>query len=179
MTTILHISASARLDGSVSRAATARLIADLSPARVILRDLSAVPLPQIDPDWVAARLVPASDQSEADQRRLALSDTLVAEIIAADVLVFGVPLYNFGVPASLKAWIDLVARPKVTFAYEADGPVGLLEDKRAIVAVASGGVPVGSPADYATPHMITFLNFIGITDVTVHAAKDILAKGAP
>ena len=98
---------------------------------------------------------------------MALSDDLVAELQAADVIVIGVPLYNFGAPAVLKAWMDLVARPKVTFRYESGGPVGLLTGKKAIIAPASGGVPIGSAADHMTPQLKTFLAFLGITDVTI------------
>ena len=87
-------------------------------------------------------------------------------------------MYNFGMPASLKAWIDLIARPKVTFAYTENGPIGLIEGKKAIVAVASGGVPVGAPMDLATPHMELVLKFIGIDDITVHTAKDVIAEKA-
>jgi FMN-dependent NADH-azoreductase len=109
---------------------------------------------------------------------LALSDTLIEELEAADTIVIGMPIYNFGMPAALKAWIDLMARPKVTFAYTESGPVGLLNDKRAIVAVASGGVPVDSPADFATPHLRQVLRFVGIDDITVHAAKDLISANA-
>ena len=178
MTTVLHLNASATIDGSSSRDATARLVQDLSPTRIISRDLAATPLPQIDATWVTTRLIPEADQSAADKAVLALSDTLIAEIKAADVIVIGMPMYNFGMPAALKAWIDLIARPKVTFAYTENGPVGLLEGKKAIVAVASGGVPVGAPMDFATPHLEQVLKFIGITDITVHTAKDVVAEVA-
>ena len=124
--TILHINASGTTDGSVSRAATARLIADMNPARVITRDLAATPLPQIDETWITARMVPEADRTDADRAALALSDDLIAELRAADAVVIGLPIYNFGMPAALKAWIDLIARPKVTFAYSEAGPVGLL-----------------------------------------------------
>ncbi len=178
MTTVLHINASGTLNGSVSRAATDKLVHDLSPSRVITRDLAQETLPFVDEAWITTRLIPADEMTDANKAVLALSDTLIAEIKAADVIVIGMPMYNFGMPAALKAWIDLIARPKVTFAYTENGPVGLLEGKRAIVAVASGGVPVGAPVDFATPHMTQVLNFIGINDVTVHAAKDILAQAA-
>jgi len=178
MTTILHINASGTIDGSFSRAATTGLIADLNPTRVITRDLAATPLPQIDHAWINARLVPEDDQSPDNQAILALSDVLVAELQAADIVVIGMPIYNFGMPAALKAWVDLIARPKVTFAYTADGPIGLLEGKRAIVAVASGGVPVDSTLDFATPHLRQVLGFVGITDVDVHAAKELVDQAA-
>ena len=176
--TVLHIEASGTLDGSVSRAATAKLVADVGAGSVIYRDLAADVLPQIDAAWIAARLVPEAERSDAERAVLALSDTLVAEMQAADTIVIGMPMYNFGLPAALKAWVDLVCRPKLTFAYTPDGPIGLLEGKRAIVAVASGGVPVSSPMDFATPHLVKVLDFVGIKDVTVHTAKDLIATQA-
>ena len=176
--TILHINASGTTDVSVSRAATARLIADMSHDRIITRDLAATPLPQIDAAWIAARMVPEADRTDADRAALALSDDLIAELRAADTVVIGLPIYNFGMPAALKAWIDLIARPKVTFAYTDTGPVGLLKGKKAVIAVASGGVPVDSALDFATPHMRQVLRFIGIEDITVHVAKDVIAAKA-
>lgn len=176
--TILHINASAQTDASVSRAATAHIVQTMSPARTITRDLAATPLPQVDATWVTARLVPQETRTAAQTESLALSDTLIAELQAADTLVIGMPIYNFGMPAALKAWVDLVARPKVTFAYTADGPVGLLTGKSAIVVVASGGVPMDSPADHATPHLRAVLAFLGITDVTFLAAPDVARRYA-
>ncbi len=178
MTTVLHINASGTVDGSISRAATAQLLQELAPTRVITRDLAETPLPLIDATWITTRLIPEADQTDADRAVLALSNDLIAELQAADVVLIGMPMYNFGMPAALKAWIDLIARPKVTFAYSENGPVGLLEGKRAVVAVASGGVAVGTPADYATPHLQQVLRFIGIDDISVHTAKDVIAEKA-
>lgn len=174
--TVLHIDASGTVDGSFSRAATAQIINDLAPTRVIRRDLAETPLPQVDARWITARLLPDAELTDADRQSLALSDTLVAELMAADTVLIGMPIYNFGMPAALKAWIDLMARPQVTFRYTETGPVGLLEGKSAIVAVASGGVPVDSPVDFATPHLRQVLRFVGIDDITVHAAKDIVSE---
>ena len=98
---------------------------------------------------------------------------MIEELKSADTIVIGVPIYNFGIPARLKAWIDLVARAGVTFRYTEAGPQGLLENKRAIIATASGGVPVGSPADFATTYLKQVLAFIGITDVTIIAADQL------
>ncbi len=176
MTTVLHINASGTIDGSVSRKATDKLLQGLKPTRVITRDLATTQLPQVDATWITTRLIPADMQTKDHKEVLALSDTLVAEIKAADVVLIGMPMYNFGMPAALKAWIDLIARPKVTFAYTEGGPVGLLEGKRAIVAVASGGVPVGAPIDFATPHLQQVLRFIGIDDIEIHTAKDVVAE---
>ncbi|MDX8347130.1 NAD(P)H-dependent oxidoreductase [Cognatiyoonia sp. IB215446] len=176
--TILHIDASGTTDASVSRAATAQLLADLAPARVIRRDLAATPLPQVDDTWIKARLVPEADRTDVEAASLTLSDELIAELQEADTIVIGMPMYNFGMPASLKAWIDLVARPGVTFRYTENGPIGLLDGKRAVVAVASGGVPVDSGLDFATPHLRQVLRFIGIDDITVHVAKELVAEAA-
>lgn len=165
--TVLKLDASARRDGSVTRALTGRIAAQLAPRRVIARDLAASPLPQIDETWVEANFTPAGQRSPEQAARLAQSDALVAELAAADTVVIGLPIYNFGVPAALKAWVDLVARAGVTFRYTAGGPEGLLAGKRAILAVASGGTAVGSEIDFATGYMRHVLGFLGIEDVTV------------
>ena len=180
MTHVLHIDASTNLASSTSRAASAAIVADLTAqgATVTHRDLARDALPQIDGEWAAARLTDPAARTPEDADRLALSDALIAELRAADIVVIGTPIYNFAGPASLKAWMDLVARPRETFRYVDGGPRGLLTGKRAIVAVASGGTKVGSPVDFLTPHLVHFLGFIGIGDVTVHAAKDLIAARA-
>jgi FMN-dependent NADH-azoreductase len=161
---ILRIDASARRDGSVSRDLSDRIIARFAEANVTARDL-AEGLPLIDEDWVGANFTPAEQRTDAQQAKLALSDTLIEEIKAADTLIIGLPIYNFGVPAALKAWVDLVARAGVTFQYTEQGPKGLLEGKRAVVAVASGGTEAGSEIDFATGYIRHVLGFIGIHDV--------------
>jgi FMN-dependent NADH-azoreductase len=167
-TRILHISAGARYEGSISRILADDLIAALEQrdggAHVTKRDL-ADGLPFIDASWIAANYTPADDRNAAHAAALAQSDALVAEVEAADVLVIGAPLYNFSVPATLKAWIDLIARVGLTFRYTENGPEGLLRGKKAYVIVPSGGVPMGSPMDFATPYLRHVLGFIGISDV--------------
>lgn len=168
--TLLRIDSSASLTGSVTRDLTDRIIASLDQRDVVTRDLARDPLPQIDQDWTKARAT-APDERTADQTAaLALSDTLVAELMAADTIVIGVPIYNFSVPAALKAWIDLVARVGVTFRYSPDGPQGLVAGKRVILAVASGGTPAGSDIDFATGYMRHVLAFMGMTEVEIIAA---------
>lgn len=179
MSHVLHIDTSATLDGSRSRGASAAIVASLLPQTVTVRDLARDPLPQIDGAWVDARLVPAQHQGDDEKAALALSDSLIAELRAADTIVIGLPLYNFGLPAALKAWIDLVARPQVTFRYGSSGPEGLLTGKRAIVAFASGGVPMGSTADFATPHLHHVLRFLGFEDVTFLDAAEAEALAKP
>ncbi|GAB4560426.1 MAG: NAD(P)H-dependent oxidoreductase [Ruegeria sp.] len=167
--TILHIDASARRTGSATRDLSARIVQHLGASRIIRRDL-ATPLPLLTEDWITANFTPA-DQRDATQRDLlALSDELVKELQQADTVVIGLPIYNFSVPAAFKAWIDLVARAGLTFSYTEDGPKGLLEGKRAILAIASGGTAVGSEIDFATGYARHVLGFIGIHDVDVVAA---------
>lgn len=170
--TVLHIDASARHQGSVTRDLTGRILNRLTPAQTIRRDLSAA-LPQITEDWVNANFTPAEHRSPAQRDTLALSDTLVKELRAADTIVIGLPVYNFSVPAAFKAWIDLVARAGETFRYTAEGPEGLLVGKRAIVALASGGTPVGSEIDFASGYVHHILGFMGISEIDIVAADSL------
>lgn len=167
--TVLHIDSSARTAGSVTRDLSAQIVGRLGAADVIRRDLAA-PLPLLDGAWVGANFTPADQRSAEQKQLLALSDSLVEELKQADTIVIGTPIYNFSVPSTLKAWIDLVARVGVTFQYTENGPVGLLEGKRAIIAVASGGTQAGSDIDFATTYLRHVLGFIGITEVEIVAA---------
>ena len=169
---ILHIDSSARLNGSTSRQLTAQVTEKLG-GTVVKRDLTDA-IPQISETWVNANFTPAEQRTDEQKETLALSDALVSEIKAADTLVIGVPIYNFGVPAALKAWIDQIARAGLTFKYTENGPQGLLEGKRAILVVASGGTPAESEIDFATGYMRHIMGFIGITDVTVVTADQMM-----
>lgn len=176
MTTILRIDSSIKGPASVTRSLTDRITARLagaSGAEVIRRDATAIPL--IDGTWIGAAYTPADSRSDAQKAALALSDALIAELKAADVLVIGAPIYNFGVTGPLKAWIDQICRVGETFAYTAEGPRGLVADKRVIVAYASGGVPLGSAVDLASGYIRQVLGFIGIRDVTFIAAEGVAA----
>ena len=167
--TILRIDASMRREGSVSRDLTDTLIAQISDAdtRVITRDLLDNPPGFVNETWIGANFTDPAERTDDQKAALAASDALIAEVRAADTLVIGVPLYNFSVPGALKAWIDMIARARETFRYTENGPVGLLEGKKAYLVVTSGGVPVGSDMDFATGYMRHVMGFIGITDVTV------------
>ena len=171
--TVLRIDASARTQDSVTRDLTGRISALWTGAQVLHRDLAATPVPQLTEDWVTANFTPPANRTDAQTQALALSDSLIDELRAADTLVIGLPVYNFGVPAALKAWVDHVARAGVTFRYTETGPEGLLTGKRAILAMASGGTQAGSEIDYASTYMRHILGFIGITDVTVVAADQL------
>ena len=175
--TLLRIDASARHEGSESRALTQRIVDRLAPATVITRDLT-VGVPLIDAEWLAAGWTPEDQRTDAQRNTLALSTTLIDELKAADTLVIGAPIYNFSIPASLKAWIDQIARAGVTFRYTENGPEGLLTGKRAIIAVASGGTQVGSDYDFATGYLRHILGFIGITDVQFVAADQLMVNEA-
>jgi len=166
---ILRIDSSARNDGSVSRELSGLLADALAgdAGTVTVRDLATHPVPQINGDWVGANFTDPAERSAEQHAHLAGSDVLVSELKAADQIIIGMPVYNFSVPAALKAWIDQIARARETFRYTENGPVGLLENKTAWIVVASGGVPVDSDVDFATPYLRHVLGFVGITDVRV------------
>lgn len=173
---VLRIDASARKNGSSSRALTDALIEKLAPENLVVRDL-VTGLPFVTEGWVGANFTDDTDRSEDQKATLSLSDTLVDEIVAADTMVIGVPIYNFGIPAALKAWIDMIARARKTFQYTANGPEGLLTGKKAYILVTSGGTEVGSEIDFATSYMRHVLGFISIEDVTVISAGQQMMKG--
>ena len=166
---ILQISSSARRDASHSTRLATRVVQrlhDADPeATLIVRDLNAVPHPVLDEAALGA-LFTSADQRTPDQAaRVALDDALIAEVQAADVVVLGVPMYNFGVPAPLKNWIDAISRAGVTFRYTEAGPEGLLKGKQVYVALTRGGKYRNTPADTQVPYLKTVFTFLGLTDV--------------
>jgi FMN-dependent NADH-azoreductase len=131
-------------------------------------------LPFVDTEWIAGAFTPPDQHTEAHRKALAISDELVAELLAADEIVIGTPMYNFAVPAALKAWIDHVVRAGKTFRYTAQGPEGLVQGRKVVIVVASGGTyKEGSGMEaynHEIPYLRHILGFIGITDITfVHA----------
>lgn len=176
---VLTVMASARRQDSISRGLVAYMLDTLREAdpdlRLRVRDL-AEGLPLLDARWIGASFTPADQRDAVQRETLALSDTLVGELQAADVLVIGTPIYNFSIPAALKAWIDLVARAGVSFRYTENGPQGLLRGKQALILIASGGTPVGSEIDFASGYLRHVLGFLGIEDVTVIAADRIMQQ---
>jgi len=176
MANILSVQSSARNGGSHSRALSQKVIDQLTLSgdhNVRVRDLADHPA-LLDENWLAANWTAAAERSPAQNDVLAQSTSMIDEVKAADVLVIGVPIYNFSIPGALKAWIDLIARAGETFQYSETGPKGLLEGKRAYLVVTSGGVPVDSPVDFATPYMRHVLGFIGINDVEVIGADGLV-----
>lgn len=177
---VLRVDASARVAGSITRQLADRLIAGLAEragdVAVTRRDV-AQGLPFVDADWVAANLTDPDARDAAQRQILAGSDALVDEARGTDVWVIATPIYNFGVPASIKAWIDQIARARLTFRYTEQGPEGLLENKKVYILVATGGTEVGTAIDFATPWLKFVLGFLGITDVEVIAADRGMARG--
>lgn len=177
MTNILRVESSIKGEASVSRKLTDRIVARLTAAdpdaTVTLRDLSTG-VPHIDGDWIGAVYTPAEARSPDQADRAAYSDALLAEVRAADTLVIALPVYNFGVPAPLKGWIDHLARKGETFQYTEAGPEGLLKGKRAIVALSSDGTKIGSEIDFASGYIRHMLGFFGITDVDFIAADQMV-----
>ena len=165
MKTILHLNSSIYGDAGQSSRLAAEFIDRFPGARVISRDLAVQPLPHLDAERFGALLAKPDARTPAQQRVVEQSDALVAELKAADTIVLGLPMYNFGVPSQLKAYFDHVARAGVTFRYTANGPEGLLTGKKAYVFAARGGLYLGTPRDTQTGYVREFLAFLGITDV--------------
>jgi len=177
MSTALVITSSALGEASVSSQLVGETVARLrshDPAlRVIARDLGRDPVPHLTTDSATA-LRGGEPSNEAQAAALTLSDGLIAELKAADTLIIGAPMYNFGIPSTLKAWFDYVLRAGITFSYSESGPEGLLKGKRALVIESRGGHYSEGPAqvmDSQEPHLRSLLGFIGITDVTFLRAE--------
>ncbi len=181
MSNILYITASIRSDDeSVSRGLGQRIVDGLvakTGASVTVRDLAANDLPYVSAERFAANLTPAADRTPEQAELAAIADELIAELQAADTIVIAAPVYNFGPPATLKAWADLVARAGTTFRYTATGPEGLVKGKTAYLAIASGGVPVGSDVDFMSRWLVQFLGFLGIEVAGQVAADGIMGAG--
>ncbi len=176
---LLRIDSSAR-GSSVSRQLTSRFVEAWkkeNPAgEVVERDLATTPLPLITDEWIQAAYADPSKLTAAQRQVLSTSDTLIEELVAADMIVLGVPMYNFTIPSPLKAWVDQVVRLGKTFVYDASGRKGLLGGKRVVAITSRGGAySAGTPTaqfDHQEPYLRHVLAFIGLTDVTfIHAER--------
>ncbi|MEL6783595.1 MAG: NAD(P)H-dependent oxidoreductase [Pseudomonadota bacterium] len=194
MGTILHVDSSGRYEGSFSRkhgAALAQKLSAVHGAPIVHRDV-AQGVEFVDEAWIGANFTAEEERSDAQKQRLAGSDALVSELKAADHIIIGSPIYNFGVPAALKAWVDQVCRARVTFKYGENGPEGLLKDKTVWLVMSSGGTALESEIDFATGYLRHVMGFVGLTDVRVvplgrlmgdqdaaeNAAKEVIAEAA-
>jgi FMN-dependent NADH-azoreductase len=166
---ILQINASARSEGSNSTRVADAIVAKLKSAHpeavLELRDLARNPHPMLDEEALGALFTAPAERSAAQAARVALDDAVIAQLQSADAIVLGVPMYNFGTPVQLKAWIDAIARVGVTFRYTESGPQGLVTGKKVYVALARGGQYRGTPADTQVPYLKSVLGFLGMTDI--------------
>jgi FMN-dependent NADH-azoreductase len=170
MTDLLRIDASPRSDASHSRRIGDRIERALAPRHVVRRDLAAAPVPHLDADAITGFFSPADALTPALREATALSDTIIAEVEAADTLLVTIPMFNFGVPSVLKAWIDQLVRVNRSFSYDGTVFDGLLKGKRAYVVIAYGAAGYGEggalhAADFVRPFMDFVLRFVGFADV--------------
>jgi FMN-dependent NADH-azoreductase len=194
MCTILLVTSSPRGNASYSKQIAQSVVADLRKkdpnAKLIVRDLAQAPLPHIDDDFVAATRGPDGPQTQRQRAILAISDALIDELLAADIVVIAAPMINFSVSSTLKSWFDYIARAGRTFRYSEAGAQGLVTGKRVIIVSASGGIYSGekSAFDFQVPWLRGMLGFLGMTDVEVirvegtalgpQAAEQALARAA-
>jgi len=168
-----------RKNGSYSRDLTDKLIQHLTGqasdlaalnktenAQVTTRDL-ADGIDFIDEQWINANFTAVEKRTVEQHKALATSDILVDELNKADLIVIGLPIYNFGVPAAFKAWVDQVVRSKLTFRYTDNGPIGLLNNKKAYIVIASGGTKLGTELDFISVYIRHVFSFIGIKDISI------------
>lgn len=171
--TLLRIDASARRSGSRSRELADELVGGLLRKKpglsLVQRDL-ADGVALLEPDMLEAWGRPEAERNAVESEWAGVSEQLIEELRRAEMVVLALPIYNFSVPASFKAWIDLVARARQTFRYTAEGPVGLLEDRPVYVVLTSGGTRLNGPLDFVTPWLRHILGFMGLADVRIVAA---------
>lgn len=178
MAKILHLISSPRGEASNSiklgNAIIDKLKEQHSEAAVTVRDLAHGPFPHLEEAHLNAFFTPVEQHTEDNKEAIRHSNEAIKEIFDADILVIDAPMYNFGIPSTLKSWIDHIARAGITFRYTAEGPEGLVKGKKAYLAVTTGGVYSSGPmqaADFVAPYLKTVLGFIGITDVVVNRAE--------
>lgn len=167
---ILQINSSIRAENAYSSRLADTLVASLRQqvptTSLVVRDLAKTPHPLLDEAALIALSTPAEQRSPTQAQRVALDDALIAEIQQADILVLTAPMYNFGIPAQLKAWIDAIARARVTFQYTENGVEGLLKNKQVYVIQTAGGKHSGTETDSQSAYLRTVLGFLGMADVT-------------
>ncbi|MET0462223.1 MAG: NAD(P)H-dependent oxidoreductase [Chitinophagaceae bacterium] len=184
MKTILKITTSARGPLSNSNKLVEKIVEELQqqhPGAVVTeRNLVSKTYPHLEESHLAAFFAPAEDKSAATLAAVSHSDEAIAELNEADLIVIGVPIYNFNIPSALKAWIDHIVRAQKTFSYGSGAPEGLVKGKKAYLAVASGGIYSEGPLaaiSYAEPYLKTILGFIGIDDVTIFRVEGVNVPG--
>lgn len=167
MKNVLVIKSSISGDNGKTNQLIGHLLTQLPAASIKVNeiDLNSQPLPHLAMTEIASWMTPEAERSDEQQQLAAFSDQLIAKVQAADAIVIGVPMYNFSLPSQLKALLDRLARAGVTFKYTEQGPVGLLQDKPVVFALARGGVYANTAADSQVPFLKTFFNFVGLTQL--------------
>ena len=169
MTTVLTLETSIFPESSQSSALIASVLDNLAessgPIEVIRRNFANQPVPHLDEATFAAFNTPADERSPAQHALVEFSDRLITEVRQAEVIVLGMPMYNFGVPSNLKAYFDQIARAGQTFRYTEQGPVGMLEDRPVYIVATRGGRYQDTPQDHQTPYIKQFLGFVGLKDL--------------
>jgi FMN-dependent NADH-azoreductase len=186
MKSILLVLGSPRGNASYSHQIGRRIVDDLKArypaATVVVRNLAKEPLPHVGEAFVDGRTLTAEQRTTSQNQAIALSDVLVDELMAAEAIVIASPMHNFGISAALKTWIDHIVRPGVTFSYSEKGVVGLVRNKKVLLALASGGVYSDGPMkalDFQEPYLRAVLGFIGITDIEAIRVEGVaLGEGA-
>jgi FMN-dependent NADH-azoreductase len=182
MKTLLQIQSSIFSNGGQSSQLAERFITGWRSSnprgKVILRDLATEPVPHLDAARFGAFLAKPQERTPAQQAAVDYSDALIDELKRADVIVLGLPMYNFGLPSTLKAYFDQIGRAGVTFRYTEKGPVGLLTGKKVYVFAARGGLYAGTPGDTQTPYVRKFLAFLGLDDVEFVYAEGLAISDA-
>ncbi|CAD6553424.1 FMN-dependent NADH-azoreductase [Paraburkholderia hiiakae] len=180
MTTILQINSAARSQGATSTLLLNELTGKLQQsnpgARVVVRNLQADPLPHLDDAILGAFFTPGDQRTPEQAAISGRSEALIAELQAADIVVIGAPMYNFGISSQLKTYFDFIARAGISFQYTADGAEGFVTGKKVFVVTARGGTYLGTPEDVHTTYLRTFLGFLGMRDVNFIYAEG-LAMG--
>lgn len=166
---ILQVNTAARTVGAnstqVANRVAQRLIVKHPSAILDVLDLAVTPHPALDEPGLSAIFTPAEQRTEEQHARVEQDNALIAQVQAANILVLGVPMYNFGISSQLKNWIDAIAKAGVTFRYTESGPEGLLKDKKVYVALARGGIYRDTPNDTQVPYLKMILGFLGLSDV--------------
>lgn len=181
MKNILFIKSSLNGEQGNSTKLAQELVANLkatSAVKVVERDLAKQALTHLTQEEMAAWMAQESERTEQQALLASVSDSLIAELTHADTLVVAMPMYNFGVPSTFKAWVDRIARAGVTFRYTENGPVGLLKNKSVIVVAARGGMHAGTSSDSQTQYLTSFFNFIGINDINFIYAEGLNMPGS-
>ena len=184
MKRILHLKSSLQGKGSYSIKlgnAIVERIQEKYPDNTLEElNLVDIEIPHLNPDVLRTFFIPGDQLTIAEKESIRFSDEVVKQLLAADIIVIGAPLYNFTIPTSLKAWIDHITRAGITFGYGENGPVGMVTGKKVYVAMSSGGVFSEGPGkanDFVAPYLKAFLGFLGMTDLTVFRAEGLKVPG--